>query len=165
MTTKKKDEKKTDRWYLNKPEWGTPEATKKAQDITPGEPGDTNEENIQEISTDLKKRYLKKATKDRNKSKWDVAAHYDAVDNSMNWGYPRDANVHTAYAKKAANRLDKREKGIKRARKSMGEEVAANNTGAFPSPAETAQGDKKKKYRVLTRHYIELLGKRRKRVT
>lgn len=29
--------KKTDRWYKDQPEWGTPEATKKAKEITPGE--------------------------------------------------------------------------------------------------------------------------------
>lgn len=30
-------EEKTDRWYKNQPEWGTPEATKKAKQITPGQ--------------------------------------------------------------------------------------------------------------------------------
>lgn len=30
-------EEKTDRWYKDQPEWGTPEATKKAKDKTPGQ--------------------------------------------------------------------------------------------------------------------------------
>lgn len=30
-------EEKTDRWYKDQPEWGTPEATKKAKDETPGQ--------------------------------------------------------------------------------------------------------------------------------
>jgi len=30
-------EKKTDKWYKNQPEWGTPEATKKAKVVTPGQ--------------------------------------------------------------------------------------------------------------------------------
>jgi len=30
-------EEKTDRWYKNKPEWGTPEASKKARKLTPGQ--------------------------------------------------------------------------------------------------------------------------------
>lgn len=34
---KKKELKGTDKWYPNQPEWGTPEATKKARDCTPGQ--------------------------------------------------------------------------------------------------------------------------------
>lgn len=34
---KKKELKGTDKWYPDQPEWGTPEATKKARDNTPGQ--------------------------------------------------------------------------------------------------------------------------------
>jgi len=38
LTEKKKKELKgTDKWYPDQPEWGTPEATKKARDMTPGQ--------------------------------------------------------------------------------------------------------------------------------
>ena len=36
-TAKKVAEKKEDRWYKDQPEWGTPESTKKAKKMTPGE--------------------------------------------------------------------------------------------------------------------------------
>jgi len=35
---------KTDRWYKDQPEWGTPESTKLAKKKTPGEPGSVKEE-------------------------------------------------------------------------------------------------------------------------
>ena len=33
----KEIEEKTDKWYKDKPEWGTPESTKKAKKCTPGQ--------------------------------------------------------------------------------------------------------------------------------
>jgi hypothetical protein len=36
---------KTDRWYKDQPEWGTPEATKKAKKITPNQSGVKEESN------------------------------------------------------------------------------------------------------------------------
>ena len=33
----KEIDEKTDRWYKDKPEWGTPESTKKAKKCTPGQ--------------------------------------------------------------------------------------------------------------------------------
>ena len=36
-TAKRVAESSTDRWYKNQPEWGTPESTKLAKKITPGE--------------------------------------------------------------------------------------------------------------------------------
>lgn len=43
------------------------------------------------------------------------------------------------------------------------EEIAAVNTGNAAMPP-TAMFNKKKKYKVLTRNYIEILGKRKKQI-
>lgn len=40
----------TDRWYKDKPEWGTPEASKKAKRVTPGEDPKTDEKDLKEAS-------------------------------------------------------------------------------------------------------------------
>jgi len=68
----------------------------------------------------------------------------DWYDDQPEWGTPKS----TSKAKKKTP--------------CQNEEVAAGaNTGSIPNPIETSQG-KKRKYSVLTRHYIEIAGKRKK---
>ena len=68
----------------------------------------------------------------------------DWYDDQPEWG----SDKSTAAAKKKTPGYQK-------------EEVAGMNTGSIPNSAETAQGQKRK-YSVLTRHYIEIDGKRKR---
>lgn len=71
-TAKKVAEKKEDRWYKDQPEWGTPESTKKAKKMTPGE---------KKIKEDMEtvKNKISKDKEDLAKQKQDMKVKHDRM--------------------------------------------------------------------------------------
>ena len=147
---------KTDDWYDDQPEWGTPKSTSKAKKKTPGQNEEVELENYSGLAGMAMGAYMghkiRKNYEDRPK--------YNGKNTKK-----RTGKTYTNYATGTTpeqRRINKKKMKDYFDRKKTNEEVAAGaNTGSIPNPIETSQG-KKRKYSVLTRHYIEIAGKRKK---